>query len=735
MSAILTKPLIVPEYTNGIINLYTPDPVTGVPVVNPAYTIDLKVVLNTLFPGQGRTAAPNCCKLHGIDLFIAQSSGNSQAVIKLPGYLNNPVTAQAQAFIFTLNGNDYVGLAFDKASNLYTAEGSYGDNAIVRYSGVGVPYPGAGAASGNNCGIRTVIGNAGMTSYFGDLVFDATGNLWAADYQNHRVVAFDAAGLGTTNTCHVLANPGGPLAVANTDPTLNTPSTYLFAEPEGLDFDGFATTASLWVANNNDGGGNGGIFNTLTSLVKITPTLQNAVLATANGGSVAAATIVANTNCFIYHVPNSAVGRPQFGGLQVDKAARRLYVNEEVGGNGRAYDLSTIAATPADPAASLLGIVSTNPGNGGIALLELGAFVVDYLTDQGYEPDTISTRCWESPAISLTQANGGPQATLPPAEDVIGGQPCYLYVQVQNFSPTPTLGIETLDLRWVKASAGLGWPTPWDGTGPMDNGHPTGGIITTEFPLGINPPGSVVVGPILWTAPDPSKYTDGIGHFCLLARIITPGLGPIAHTTAGINYPDGGGLSYPEGSDLAVNVLNNARIAWRNIHIINPVTGEISYRAGVQAANYSGALMNVRLGFELLDAKAQPIQAASGSLKITAVGASLAALRRSSLGKLLHGEEPVALPDIGVGIDNLPLAPDETVAFIVDYAPINPLDAYVIRVTQFAKESGEERLIGGQTFVNGQVSGFPVKPPSKGLPKYLWLLLVVLILLLVFYLL
>ena len=48
------------------------------------------------------------------------------------------------------------------------------------------------------------------------------------------------------------------------------------------------------------------------------------VLATPNAGTVIAASIVANTNCFIYQVPDGVSGRPQFGGPQVDKAVGRL---------------------------------------------------------------------------------------------------------------------------------------------------------------------------------------------------------------------------------------------------------------------------------------------------------------------------------------------------------------------------------------------------------------------------
>ncbi len=730
MSAILTKPLIVPEYVNGIVKLYTPDPLTGVPLANPAYTVDLQAVLDTLFPGQGRKARPNACKLHGVDLFVTQSSENAQAVLKFPNYLGDPATAKSNAFVFTLDGNDYVGLAFDKAGNLYVAEGDFANNRIFRYSGTDAPFPGAGAASGNNYLAKTEIGHAGLTSYFANLVLDAAGNLWATDYQNHRVVAFDAAGLGTANTYHVLTNTGAPLAVANSDPALNAPSAHLFAEPEGLDVDGFTATANLWVANNNDGGGAGGVLNNLTSLVKISKPLQDAVLATANGAAVAAATIVPNGNVFIYQVPNGAAGRPQFGGLQVDKAAGRLYVNEEIGGIGRAYDLATIAATGAAPADSLLTIVSTNPGNGGLALLDLGPFMADNTLDKGMEPDTTSPRCWESLAIVAVQNDGGPLTALPPAEDVTGGLPCYLYVQVQNFSPTPTLGIETLTLSWAKASAGLGWPKPWDGSvfdAPPFQASAMGGDIAAGVPVPVVPGfGSAVVGPIAWAkAPDPSLYSLQDGHFCLLARILTPGLGA-------------SGLSYPERSDLAANVLNNARIVWRNIHIVNPVTGKlVKNKAGVLAANYSGTPIVARLAFEILDVQGQRVRAPSGQLLIDAKGASLAALRRSSLGDVLRGEGPAALPDIGAGIDNLQLAPDERVGFTVDYVPATPLDAYAVRVTQFAKEAGGDRSIGGQTFVAGQVKGFPVQPgtPPSGGGKWggwWWLLAILLVLLAVY---
>ncbi len=367
MTVTLTKPIIVPQYANGVIELYTPDPSTGAPTLDAKYTVDVTSILNALFVGQGRIAAPNAVALHGNDLFFTNSSSNSQALFELPNYLQDPAAAIANAFVVTLDGNDYTGLAFDAAGHLYTAEGNFGDNQIVRYTLPATPL-GAGAAGGDNYTAKTVIGNTGATSYFGDLTFDSGGNLWVDDYHNSRVVAFDAANLGTTDTWHAITNVAGSLSVANTTTGLTGSTAHLFAEPEGVAFDGTGSSANLWIGNNNDDGA--GVLNTLTSLVKITKPLQSLILGTADNSAVSAADIKANENAFIFQAPDNAdSSRPQFGGVQIDTAAGVLYANEEIGGDARAYKLSSIAATALDPSGSLLPVTTTNPGNGGLALV------------------------------------------------------------------------------------------------------------------------------------------------------------------------------------------------------------------------------------------------------------------------------------------------------------------------------------------------------------------------------
>lgn len=363
----LTKPLAVPEYETARVKLYVAHPATSETVVLPPYTVDMQRVVATMFPA--RTAKANSCALLGNDLFISNSSPDSQCIFKVPDYLVQGGLAAAETFVFTLDGSDYVGMAFDPAGNLYAAEGAPLDNHIFRYTGTGKPYPGPAAAQLNNYATRIDLGNAGVTSYFANLAFDEAGNLWASDYRNHRLVVFDAAHLGGANTYHVLSNLTAQIPVANTNAALMSDIDHLFSSPEGIAFDG---AGNLWVANNNDGAQ--GVQNQRASLVQITPALQSAVLASAVGGSPFQPNAgQSGSEYFIYQVPNThddAGTRPQFGGLQIDRAAGRIYVNEEIAGNGRGYDIGTIAAIGTQTGPNDLAIVSTNPGNGGMALVE-----------------------------------------------------------------------------------------------------------------------------------------------------------------------------------------------------------------------------------------------------------------------------------------------------------------------------------------------------------------------------
>lgn len=682
MSISLTRPLVVPEYANALVKSYIADPVTSATVVRPPYTVNVQAVLSALVPG--KTARANACALNGGDLFIANSSVNSQCIFKLPNYLSQPEKSIAQAFVFTLDGSDYVGMAFDAAGNLYAAEGNFADNHVFRYTGTGKAYPGAAAAAVDNYATRTDLGNAGATSYFANLAFDAAGNLWVSDYLNHRLVVFDAGNLGGTNTFHVLANLNASIPVANTNGALNANASHLFAEPEGLDFD---AAGHLWVANNNDGGA-GGVQNLRTSIVRLTPAIQAAVLATAPGGSFTPALAQSNVDFFIYQVPglaNDAGARPQFGGLQVHRTAGRIFVNEEIAGKGRGYDIATIAAIGTATAVNDLDIVSTNPGNGGIALVTGEAPVVhvrDNAADTGKEPNATTTVAWESPDVWPRQNNDG--GTV--GENLLGGSPAYVYVKITNRGLTPSDGSEIIRLYWAKAKAGLSYPVPWDGSVAAE-----GGAVDTPQVIPVIAPGQSQTSVFAWAAPpNPADYPGNDGHYCLLAHITTPGSAEFS------------GFS---GTNLQQNVLALSKVAWRNIHIVGVAKMELGE---LVAANYTRKDMTVQIGFEILDASARPVRPAAGRLFMTPRGAALERLRglradRPFLEEVGHGR--FHLLDISTGIARLELKPGESLHFGLEYAPDEEAAGYAVRATQFSLDGAVRTTIGGQTFVAGRVEG------------------------------
>ncbi len=790
----LTKPLVVPEWETKLIGYFTPateshaaaagPPATpaissGQPVLNPLFTINMQSVIDTLGGFAGVTpgtyqAPPNACALRNSDLYVAYDAGNfsSAAVVKFPGYLKNPTLAVEEAFIFTLDGQSYIGLTFDADGNLYVAEAQdqSGTNTVARYANAdSATYPGATAQAFNNNyvpGTKTVYTAPASQWLIANLAFDGAGNLWATDNYNCRLIVFEAATLDSANpTWHALATPPGvKLPLAN--PAFSVTSTMqLFAYPEGLDFDG---DGALWVANNNDFGGDGSgvpVFgNDYTTLVRIMPGLQTAVLSTAASGTLnsqGTAAIDIGVNCFLYPVPfyNLPAGpttastqnpTPQFGGLQVDRAAGRLYVNDENGGTVRAYDLSgtgttSIASVPNDKSntSSVMPIGDTNPnnvqfpqGNGGIALLPLGAYIADDSTDTGSEPDTTTTEGFQSPDIVLTTtappagtALPGPVSgplPAPSTEDglqdaVTTGQPAYVYVKLTNFSAVPTTGLDELHVYWTKASAGLAWPDAWDGTttaaaaagGTLPAGGLIGKVLIPAFPPS-EPQRQVLA--FQWSPPDPSQYAvQDSGHFCLLARVITPN-GSYAETgSADSSLTAFAGMTFPETTNSNTNALNNARIAQRNIHIldvgsilpppidpfrIDPFGPVIRVPIVILVINPKSRSTHIRLSFESLDPVlfSKRNQTPRGKLSLRTTEATRGVLERSSLGGLaVNGH--IDVPDFLAGIGGIHLRHGEQLAIHLHYESNHLFEGSGLRVLQYAVEGDEEELIGGQTYL------------------------------------
>ena len=149
---------------------------------NTSYTIDLATLPN----GLNTAASPNCTAMFGNDLFVTITGAN-QRIYKFPDYGTNPTNAITNVSQVANFSSDYVGLAFDVTGNLYVSEGTWGNTTIFKYT------------VASNYATRIDLGNGGVTSYFANIAFDASGNWWASDFWTNLIIAINVADLNTAS--------------------------------------------------------------------------------------------------------------------------------------------------------------------------------------------------------------------------------------------------------------------------------------------------------------------------------------------------------------------------------------------------------------------------------------------------------------------------------------------------------------------------------------------------------
>lgn len=219
-------------------------------------------------------------------------------------------------------------------------------------------------------------------------------------------------------------------------------------------------------------------------------------------------------------------------------------------------------------------------------------FSKDTDEDVGNEANNESTVLYLSDDIWIRNNNDG--VTNQEHKNPIGEQTNYVYVRVRNkgCSSSATANVK---LYWAKASSGLAWPAPWDGS--VASPALMGNAIGTQ-PTGIVAGNGFVILEFPWTAPDPSEYSSfgaDQNHFCLLARIETSASSPF-------------GMAFPETSNLAQNVKNNNNIVWKNVSVTD--SDGATERSSVLLANYGKTA-------QLFTIKIRPYQAKTfGNIKI-----------------------------------------------------------------------------------------------------------------------
>lgn len=534
----------------------------------------------------------------------------------------------------------------------------------------------------------------------------------------------------------------------STDPPITSSepaSLYGLSSPEGVAFD---PDGNLWVCSNNEeyqgsdanlkfsGAGGGSILMIraayLDSLLFPAPPADQTQIYLND---------IPSGSAIVYYLGDAS----QPGGLFFD--GYTLYLNDEnalsdASGNPVVWTTTVSDGAPgtftrvAQPGASY--VETSNPGNGTMAAFNYtrGAtpsqlLIKDGIWDsQGTEPDELPSgdNAWESPDIGVfTTPQTGLMATSALNGSInysdLSGAEAYVYVRITNISAAASFGTEVLKVYWAHASTALQWPNPWDGlmadtaaTNSPALGGPVGSVTVPVLQ-----PGTTAVVQVDWTdVPPPLGYSDEDGdvklqdHFCLLARIEGEGAYPFGMTEPEQWNFNGYGNLLPDQGYLATNVLNNRGIAWRNVQITED-TGQIviNPRLGVLGGNYG--LADKVIGFEIQtlgqSGKPEPVHA---NITLVAHGDALdrflaAHERHKGWGCEHLGGRRFHVKDLRNGLQGIAAPAQRTLPFTLEFKLEAPRRDYAVRVIQYEEAHGQRIVVGGQTFVFGEVVGFPVR--------------------------
>jgi len=186
--------------------------------------------------------------------------------------------------------------------------------------------------------------NGRWFSAFGGLTFDASGNLWATDVAENRLVVYQAASLA--------ANPATAVykTITGTTKAVSGINYNFFSLPEGIAFDG---SGNLWIANNNDTYSTK--LNPTGSLVKISAANVSSLVT--NGGAITAYASIFPITTPITNTPS------MLGGIVI--SGSYLYVNNQ--NNGATTYI--IKYNLANNTYLNTAMTQSYPGSGGLAIV------------------------------------------------------------------------------------------------------------------------------------------------------------------------------------------------------------------------------------------------------------------------------------------------------------------------------------------------------------------------------
>ena len=157
----------------------------------------------------------------------------------------------------------------------------------------------------------------------------------------------------------------------------------------------------------------------------------------------------------------------------------------------------------------------------------------DTWSDNGAEPDPAqaSEPMWKSPYIWVRNSRDQEFEKQHEHENPEFGQTNWAYVKLQNGGPSSS---GNLELYYADASTSLTWPNDWT-------------LISSQSITTLENRFSEIVE-FKW------DNLPGQGHYCLLARWISPTDDPMTNV---------------EGPNIGANVRGNNNIVWRNLNIVD----------------------------------------------------------------------------------------------------------------------------------------------------------------------
>ena len=333
----------------------------------------------------------------------------------------------------------------------------------------------------------------------------------------------------------------------------------------------------------------------------------------------------------------------------------------------------------------------------------LDLYIEDSPEDVGAEPNTVTgERIWTSEDIWARNNLDGIQQHQNPEYNP--KRPNYVYVKVINRSLVASSASDQVKLYWRKAGIVSRWTEGWTGGYENINGETiqTNGLVGTASIPVLESGGEATVH-FTWNAPNPVIYLENSSpwHFCLLARIVS----------------EEDPMTNEQETYTSTNARNNNNIAWKNVTVVEAVTGskkrknimgfdnDRSFGAVVLVGNPfdDARTFSIELIKEDIEGGKSIFDEAEVSLTMdeTLYDVWKRSGKQSELLESTYNEKTKRVQGNHAGLNNLRFEPNEMGILDLKFSflpeELTDKSRFVYHVVQKDAETGE--VVGGETYI------------------------------------